>query len=448
MQDSDSSTGPSSQSAGPLAGYRVLEFGSFVAGPFAAQMLADLGADVIKIEPPTGDPWRSHMTFAPYESRVFIALNRGKRSICIDLKQPEGVEVCHALVRSADAVLSNNRPDTAAKLKFDHETLMGVNPSLVYCDITAYGASGPKKDEPGFDLITQGYTGAMATEGKVVRGHPVPVRSSSFIDYSTGYATVNAVLAGLLARERTGEGQLASTSLLGNAIAMQSLSVIRVERALSAAQVWVDGERKELVERGASVRRTASGILKGVDRANLRMLLPCLPNEGRRVRPRHASGAAQDPAAQVSRTNRPTDRGPGYDEATTRSTPEAVALAEELVEQIEAEFAKRTTAEWITELRERDIPCEPVRFAEEIVNDEQALANDYVVEMEHPAGGRYRAAGPVVDFKSGNPPLRPSPMLGQHSREILEELGPGRLPDRTAAGRWRRELMRPGRAPD
>ena len=145
MQDSDSSHRSSPQSAGPLAGFRVLEFGSFVAGPFAAQMLADLGADVIKIEPPTGDPWRSHMTFAPYESRVFIALNRGKRSICIDLKQPEGIEMCHALVRSADAVLSNNRPDTAAKLKFDHETLMRVNPSLVYCDITAYGAAGRRR---------------------------------------------------------------------------------------------------------------------------------------------------------------------------------------------------------------------------------------------------------------------------------------------------------------
>ena len=290
-----------------------------MAGPFAAQMLADLGADVIKIEPPTGDPWRSHMSFVPYESRVFIALNRGKRSICIDLKQPEGIEVCHALVRSADAVLSNNRPDTTAKLKFDHETLMRVNPSLVYCDITAYGASGPKKGEPGFDLITQGYTGAMATEGKVVRGHPVPVRSSSFIDYSTGYATVNAVLAGLLARERTGQGQLASTSLLGNAIAMQSLSVIRVERALSAAQVWVDGERKELVERGGIVRRAASGIRKGVDRANLRMLLPGLSNQGRRVRPRHTGRAAEDTTAQVFGPVRPADRGPGLRRVDTGS---------------------------------------------------------------------------------------------------------------------------------
>ena len=419
MQDSDSSTGPSSQSAGPLAGYRVLEFGSFVAGPFAAQMLADLGADVIKIEPPTGDPWRSHMSFVPYESRVFIALNRGKRSICIDLKQPEGIEVCHALVRSADAVLSNNRPDTAAKLKFDHETLMRVNPSLVYCDITAYGASGPKRNEPGFDLITQGYTGAMATEGKVVRGHPVPVRSSSFIDYSTGYATVNAVLAGLLARERTGEGQLASTSLLGNAIAMQSLSVIRVERALSAAQVWVDGERKELVERGASYAEQQAEYAK----VSTAQIYECYYRAYRTKDGAFALGTlAVPPRIRLLRflgLSDPRIEVPGYDE----STPEAIALAEELVERMEAEFAKRTTSEWITELRERDIPCEPVRFAEEIVNDEQALANDFVVEMEHPAGGPYRAAGPVVDFESGNPPLRPSPMLGQHSREILEELG-------------------------
>ena len=311
MQDSDTSLDSSSQQAGPLAGIRVLEFGSFVAGPFAAQMLADLGADVIKVEPPTGDPWRSHMTFAPYESRVFIALNRGKRSICIDLKQPEGVEVCHALVRSADAVLSNNRPDTAAKLKFDHATLMSVNPSLVYCDITAYGSRGPKKDEPGFDLITQGYTGAMATEGKVVRGSPVPVRSSSFIDYSTGYAIVNAILAGLLARERTGQGQLARTSLLGNAIAMQSLSVIRVESALSAAQKWVDGERVEMVERGAILRRAAGRVFESFDRADIRVLLPGLPDEGRGVRPGHVGGAAKDPAAQVPGYVRSADRGPG-----------------------------------------------------------------------------------------------------------------------------------------
>ena len=419
MQDGDTSLDSSAQQAGPLAGVRVLEFGSFVAGPFAAQMLADLGADVIKVEPPTGDPWRSHMTFAPYESRVFIALNRGKRSICIDLKQPEGVEVCHALVRSADAVLSNNRPDTAAKLKFDHETLMRVNPSLVYCDITAYGSKGPKKDEPGFDLITQGYTGAMATEGKVVRGSPVPVRSSSFIDYSTGYAIVNAILAGLLARERTGKGQLARTSLLGNAIAMQSLSVIRVERALSAAQKWVDGERVEMAERGATYAEQQAEYSK----VSTARIYECYYRAYRTKDGAFALGTlAVPPRIRLLKflgMSDPRIEDPDHDDSTT----EAMALAEEIVDRLEETFAQRTTAEWIRELRARDIPCEPVRFAEEIVDDEQALANDYVVEMEHPAGGRYRAAGPVVKFESGNPPLRPSPMLGQHSREVLEGLG-------------------------
>ena len=419
MQDSDTSPDSASQQAGPLAGFRVLEFGSFVAGPFAAQMLADLGADVIKVEPPTGDPWRSHMTFAPYESRVFIALNRGKRSICIDLKQPEGVEACHELVKSADAVLSNNRPDTAAKLKFDHDTLMEVNPSLVYCDITAYGSRGPKKDEPGFDLITQGYTGAMATEGKVVRGSPVPVRSSSFIDYSTGYAIVNAILAGLLARERSGKGQLARTSLLGNAIAMQSLSVIRIERALSAAQKWVDGERVEMLERGASYAEQQAEYAK----VSTARIYECYYRAYRTKDGAFALGTlAVPPRVRLLKflgLSDPRIEDPDHDD----STPEAMALAEKIVERLEEAFAQRTTAEWIRELRARDIPCEPVRFAEEIVDDEQALANDYVVEMEHPAGGPYRAAGPVVNFESGNPPLRPSPLLGQHSREVLEELG-------------------------
>ena len=179
----------------------------------------------------------------------------------------------------------------------------------------------------------------MATEGKVVRGHPVPVRSSSFIDYSTGYATVNAVLAGLLARERTGEGQLASTSLLGNAIAMQSLSVIRVERALSAAQVWVDGERKELVERGASYAEQQAEYAK----VSTAQIYECYYRAYRTKDGAFALGTlAVPPRIRLLRflgLSDPRIEVPGYDE----STPEAVALAEELVERMEAEFAKRTT---------------------------------------------------------------------------------------------------------
>ncbi len=407
------------ESAGPLAGYRILEFGSFVAGPFAGQLLADLGADVIKVEPPTGDPWRHHTSFSPNESRLFMALNRGKRSVCLDLKHPEGVETCHRLAKSADAVVSNNRPDTAKKLKFDYQTLGKVNPSLVYCDISAYGTQGPKAEEPGFDLIMQGYTGAMANEGKMDRGHPVPVRSSSFIDYSSGYAAVNAVLAGLLARNRTGKGQMVTTSLLGNALAMQSLTLIRLYSHLSPAQEWMNREHEELLKRSASYAEMQDGYrevavapqyacyyraYKTRDGA-LALGTLAIPARLRLLRYLGLS----DPRIEVA----------GYD----AHTDDAKADAARLVCRLEEKFASRTTSEWITELRRRDIPCEPVRFVEEMADDEQALANGYVVELEHPVGGRYQTSGPVSRFESGNAPPRTSPTLGQHTREVLGELG-------------------------
>ena len=206
---------------------------------------------------------------------------------------------------------------------------------------------------------------------------------------------------------------------MGNAIAMQSLSVIRVERSLSAAQVWMDGEHDEMVEQGASYAELQASYSK----VATARIYDCYYRAYRTKDGAFALGTlAVPPRIRLLRFLGLSDQRvevPGYDE----STPEAAAMAERLVERMETEFAKRTTSEWITELRKRDIPCEPVRFVEQIVDDEQAIANDYVVEMKHPAGGRYRSAGPVVDFKSGNPPLRPSPTLGQHSREILEELG-------------------------
>ena len=393
---------------GPLAGYRVLEFSSYVAGPFAGQLLGDLGADVIKIEPPTGDPWRHSNSFAPAEAPVFIALNRGKRSVCLDLKQPDGV-------------VSNTRPDTASKLKFDYQALSQVNPALVYCDISAYGTKGPKADQPGFDMIMQGYTGAMASEGKVDRGHPEPVRSTSFIDYTSGYAACSGVLAGLLARERSGKGQLVNTSLLANAIAMQSLMLVRFDRHLSPAQKWTENEKRELKRRGASYAELQAGYRQ----VAVSPLYYCYYRAYKTSDGALSLGTLAVPARirllRYFGLSDPRIEEPGYD----ANTDEAKAKAAMLAERIEEKFAGRTTAYWIKELRNRDIPCEPVRFIEEMAYDEQALANDYVVRLEHPLGGPYRTSGPVFRFEQGSPPARNSPLLGQHTRELLAEIDLG-----------------------
>ena len=159
--------------AGPLEGIRVLEFGSFVAGPWGGQLLSDMGADVIKIEPPKGDPWRHASSFAKNESRVFVPLNRGVRSICLDLKLESAQAALRKLIESADGMISNNRLDTAVKLGIDYASVSKINPRLVYVDITAYGSKGHMAEMPGFDLIVQGYTGAIASEGKITKnGQP------------------------------------------------------------------------------------------------------------------------------------------------------------------------------------------------------------------------------------------------------------------------------------
>lgn len=224
--------------AGPLDGIRVVEFSEIIAGPVSGMLLSDLGADVIKVEPPWGDPWRSSPTRVgppeAKETRGFIAVNRGKRSIRIDLTKSDGVKVVHRLVGQADVVITNHRPDVPAKLGIDYETLSGIKPDLVYCEITAFGRLGPESSKPGYDLIMQARTGLMATNGMIENGVPRVIRGSPPTDFATAYAVVQGVLAGLFHRERTGRGQKIETSLLANALAIQSLPLTYFPDAPSA----------------------------------------------------------------------------------------------------------------------------------------------------------------------------------------------------------------------
>ncbi len=406
-------------SKGPLEGIRVVTFGSFIAGPFAGQLLADMGADVIKVEPPTGDPWRHQNPIAENESRVFLPLNRGVRSICLNLKSESHRHALRKIIATTDAVISNTRTDTAAKLGIDYETLSESNPGLVYVEITAYGPRGPRASMPGFDLIVQGYAGAMANEGKLTNGHPDPVWSSSYIDFSTAYSAAGAVMAGLLERSRTGKGQKATTSLLANALAMQCMRLARVNEIPSPSQKWFDEELPGLKESGATYpelqkeyqervrpleyycyyrayRTKDGGLALGTLAVHARLrLLDCL--------------GLEDPRFQ----------DPSFDPAS----PEAETVGRELISRMEKKFSERTTDEWFKYLRDHDVPCEPVRFIEELIDDEQALANSYVIELTHAKGFTYRSSGPVVQFENGMPDIRPAPALGEHTAEVLRDVG-------------------------
>ena len=214
---------------GPLAGIRVLEFSEIIAVPFAGTVLSDMGADVIKVEPVWGESWRLNLQFVPLESRGFIAVNRGKRSLPLDLTKPEAREVVYRLLPEIDVVLINLRPDVPAKLGVDYETLSAINGRLIYAETTAFGREGPHSQRPGYDIIAQAMTGLMANDQKMVDGVPAVYWATPFVDFSTGIALAGGVCAALFDRERTGRGQKLNASLLKTGLAVQGLRATRIQ---------------------------------------------------------------------------------------------------------------------------------------------------------------------------------------------------------------------------
>ena len=215
--------------AGPLAGIKILEFTQIIAGPFGGMLLADMGADVIKVEPLEGEPWRLALQFIPGESKTYMSLNRGKRSLPLDLTRKEATKIVHDMIPDVDVVIVNARPDVPANLGIDYDTLSRINPRLIYCDNTAYGRRGPDSYRPGYDLIIQAMTGLMAAEGKIRDGVPQLITATAVADYATGIAIAWGACAALFHRERTGQGQRVDTSLLASGLAVQTAGFMEVD---------------------------------------------------------------------------------------------------------------------------------------------------------------------------------------------------------------------------
>ena len=404
---------------GPLQDIVVVEFGNFVAGPTSGQLLTDLGATVIKIEPPVGEPWRHSSPSSPKgESRLFIALNRGKKSVCIDLKTLEGQKVCHDIIAKSDAVISNNRTSTSEKLKYDWKTLSKINPKLVYVESTAYGPKGEKSSEPGFDLIMQAYTGIMSTENKIYHGAPSAVRSSSYIDYSTGYAMALGVVSGVLQARSTGKGVLLQTSLLAQALSMQAMQVVRVDKDLSAAQNWTGNKKEALfdssidyedIQKEYSIQGGAPQIAqyyRAYKTKNGALALGCLAMHARK---RIASLFELEDVR--------------FDQQKTFSPEALLKIGKDFENKMENKFLQRSTNEWIIYLRSHDIPCEPMQFTEDLVDNKQAIENNYVIELDHKTGRKVRSSGPIFNVSTGNAQLQSSPLLGEHTKEVLFSIG-------------------------
>ncbi|MEX0785299.1 MAG: CoA transferase [Dehalococcoidia bacterium] len=406
---------------GPLAGIRMLEFSEIIAAPFAGMLLSDMGADIIKVEPPEGEPWRLFAQFVPTESRTYISLNRGKRSLTLDLNKPEALEVVRKLVPDMDVVLVNYRPDVTAKLGIDYESMAKLNPKLIYCDNTAFGRKGPQAHRPGYDIIVQGLTGWMASEGKALNG--VPVTAQAVADFSTGIMMAWAISSALFVRERTGKGQRIDTTLLGSALALQNGSFQLIES--------VDAEwRQRFLDRLQEARE------QDTDYDELKKQLiaarPVQPigNIHYRVFKTKDSYIVVGALSAALRTKLCAAIGvvdkrignPEWDPMAEGSREYATAL----VKEAEAIMRGRTTGEWLAIFDERGVPAGPFKFTQELMDDPQVLANDLQVEVEHSLVGTIKMVGPPLQMSETPLAVQgPSPALSEHTDAILASLGYG-----------------------
>jgi crotonobetainyl-CoA:carnitine CoA-transferase CaiB-like acyl-CoA transferase len=377
--------------SGPLAGVKVLELAQIMAGPTCGMMLADLGADVIKVERiPGGDDTRSmDRPSVRGESASFMAMNRNKRGIALNLKLPAAQEALKRMAARADVVTENYRKGTMEKLGLGYEVLRKVNPGLIYCSISGYGRTGPYADKGGYDLIAQGMSGLMSVTGEP--GRP-PVKSGGPVcDINAGLLAALGVACAYVHRLKTGEGQLVDTSLFEAGIQ---------QMYWQAAMFFATGESPgptgsaHILSAPYQAFRAADGWLTigGANQGNWERLVRVLDAPQLLADPRFASNA---------------ERMKHLD-----------ALTEVLGEKIRPWKMKPL----IAALDAAGVPCGPINSIADVAADPQALAREMVVELEHPRAGRTRALGlPVKLSRTPGKVSRPAPTFGQHTREVLVE---------------------------
>ncbi len=375
----------------PLDGLRVLDVTQVMAGPYCAMLLCDMGADVIKVEPPAGDSSRRMAGAQGSDSAAFNAVNRGKRGIVVDLKTEAGREVVTRLGRDADILIENYRPGVMAKLGLDYATLAAGNPRLIYASISGYGQTGPSAQKGGFDLVAQGVSGLMSVTGEP--GRPPAKVGVPLTDLGAGLFAVCGILAALHHRERTGVGQQVDTALVDAGVALS---------------VW---EATELFSTGK-----VPGPLGSAHRMSA-------PYQAIRCADGYITlGAANDRI--FGRLARLLGHPEWLEDERFAVDGVRVANRESLAAAIETVTAARPRAYWLEHFEANEIPCGPINTYRDVMNDPQVQAREMVVETEHPTLGSIHTLGTPI--KLGATPLRPgrpAPLLGQHTDAVLAEAG-------------------------
>jgi crotonobetainyl-CoA:carnitine CoA-transferase CaiB-like acyl-CoA transferase len=380
--------------AGALDGIRIVDQTQVMAGPFASMLLADMGAEVIKVEPPEGEHSR-HVgpEAAPGVSASFLAVNRGKRGITLDLKQPEGVAVLKRLVATADVLVENYRPGVAARLGVDYPTLAAVNPRLIYCSVSGFGQTGPYASRGGYDLIAQGMAGIMSATGSD-GGPPVKV-GVPIADLGAGLFALLGILAALRARRLTGRGQQVDTSLFEAALALS---------AWEATEYWYTGEIPKRL--GTAHRLNA-------------------PYQAFRASDGYFTVGAANPKLWPIFAGL-IGRGELVQDARFKGVGDRVKNRAALEQEIEVATSKETRAHWLAKCEAAGIPAGPIYSIPEAQADPHAQARGMVQELDHPQAGRVKALGNPVKLSRSPATLRTAaPLLGADTDAVLAGIGYG-----------------------
>ena len=388
---------------GILSGYRVIDLTIAMAGPLAAMRLGDLGADVVKVEP-TGGEWQRHTPAGGAAGQQinasFLSLNRNKRSLAVNLKSPEGRDIVLELARSSEVFLQNYRPGVAERLGMDYESIRAVRPDIVYVSISGYGETGPYVNRPGQDMLLQAMSGAMLNVGRA--GDPPAPAGTYAVDAITGYGAFEGALAGLLHRERTGEGQLVTVNMLDSAIAVQA-------QELSIYTVGGIPQHRGAEAHGHTYIRAPYGTFATAD-GYLALAFPPLARLGQVLGIPEFAGMEDDVDGHTRR--------------------------DEITALVRARLPARSTAAWLAEFDALGIWAGPVYDYADVLADPQVQHNGSLVSYDHPTEGRVTTPGFPYRFSVTPPQVyRGAPLTGEQTREILAELGyDGASVDRLAAG--------------
>lgn len=376
--------------AGPLSGIKIADFTQLYQGPLATQVLSDMGAEIIKIEPPKGDFFRNWAIGDKYiegESISFMSVNRNKRSIVLDLKSVSGIEIAKKIISDSDVVIENFRPGVMDRLGLGFNELQKINPKIIYCASSGYGTSGPYLDYPGQDLLIQAITGTMWMNGRL-DDPPIAV-GFGLADVTGGLHIVMGTLAAIIERNISGKGQRVDVNLLNSQLTMLT------------HEVTYFANTNEIPERPkANSTGAYTGAPLGIYETKDGYIVIAMMSISKLAK---LIGATE--FYEMESSNEIPRRG-------------------EIHSKLESIFKSKVNAEWLEKLRGADVWCAPVKTFDQMIVDEQVVWNKMIQNIEHPLVGKLNIVGPSIEFSRTPSAVRlPPPLLGEHSEIILSELG-------------------------